>query len=81
MNWPVNFPKSGMGIEEGTVTRWLRAVGDTVRKGEPLVEIETAKSLQEVAAPTSGTLVRILVHEGETAMVNTDLAVIEEDHG
>jgi len=67
-----------MGIEEGTVSRWLKSPGDTVCKGEVLVEIETAKALQEVEAPTSGTLVRILVAAGETAPVNTPLALIKE---
>jgi pyruvate/2-oxoglutarate dehydrogenase complex dihydrolipoamide acyltransferase (E2) component len=74
----VNFPKSGMGIEEGTARRWLKAVGDAVRKGEVIVEIETAKALQEVEAPVSGKLVGILLAEGETAAVNTPIAVIEE---
>lgn len=76
----VNLPKWGMGIEEGTVTRWLKAVGENVRKGEPIVEIETAKATQEVEAPVSGTLVKILLAEGQTAAVNTDIAVIEEQH-
>jgi len=67
-----------MGIEEGTAARWLKAVGDQVRKGEVILEIETAKALQEVEAPVSGTLVRILLAEGETAAVNTAVAVIEE---
>jgi pyruvate/2-oxoglutarate dehydrogenase complex dihydrolipoamide acyltransferase (E2) component len=49
-----------------------------VRQGEVILEIETAKALQEVEAPVSGTLVRILVPEGATAVVNTPLAVIEE---
>jgi pyruvate/2-oxoglutarate dehydrogenase complex dihydrolipoamide acyltransferase (E2) component len=74
----VNFPKSGMGIEEGTAKRWLKAVGDQVRQGEVIVEIETAKALQEVEAPVSGTLVRILLPEGATAAVNTPIAVIDE---
>jgi pyruvate/2-oxoglutarate dehydrogenase complex dihydrolipoamide acyltransferase (E2) component len=77
----VNFPKSGMGIDEGTVIRWLKAVGETVEKGEVLVEIETAKALQEVAAPVSGRLAKILVAKGETAAVNTALATIEHAHG
>jgi pyruvate/2-oxoglutarate dehydrogenase complex dihydrolipoamide acyltransferase (E2) component len=75
----VNLPKSGMGIEEGTVSRWLKAVGDKVEKGEPIVEVETAKALQEVQAPISGTLVEILVAEGREAAVNTAIAIIEED--
>jgi pyruvate/2-oxoglutarate dehydrogenase complex dihydrolipoamide acyltransferase (E2) component len=78
MTKKVNFPKSGMGIDEGTVTRWLKGVGDRVQKGEVIVQIETAKAVQEVEAPASGTLAEILLHEGETAAVNTTLAVIEE---
>lgn len=81
MTTKVNLPKSGMGIEEGTVIRWLKAEGDKVEKGEPLVEIETAKATQEVEAPVSGTLVKILLAQGETAAVNTDMALIEEQHG
>lgn len=77
----VNLPKWGMGLEEGTVLRWLKAEGATIKKGDPLVEIETAKTTQEVVAPASGVLARILVVEGETAPVNTELAVIEENDG
>lgn len=76
----VILPRSGMGIEEGTVVRWLKAEGDKVTKGEPLVEIETAKATQEVEAPITGTLVRILRAPGEVASVDSDLAVID-DHG
>lgn len=81
MTTKVNFPKSGMGIEEGTAKRWLKSVGDRVQKGEVLVEIETAKAIQEVEAPVSGQLVGILLAEGETAQVNTPIAMIEEEHG
>lgn len=77
----VNLPKWGMGLEEGTVVRWLKTEGDEVCKGEPLVEIETAKATQEVEAPVSGTLVRILLAAGQTAAVNTEIALIEERHG
>ena len=77
----VVLPKWGMGIEEGTVVRWLKAAGDQVAKGEPLVEIETAKATQEVESPAAGRLVQILLPAGETAPVNTEIAVIEEDHG
>lgn len=75
----INLPKSGMGIEEGTVARWLKAVGDKVKGGEVIVEVETEKALQEVEAPVSGTLVRILVSEGQTTPINTALGEIEED--
>lgn len=81
MTTKVILPKWGMGIDEGTVTRWLKAVGEKVEKGDPLVEIETAKATQEVEAPVAGTLVKILLFEGQTAAVNTDIALIEEHHG
>ena len=77
----VNFPKSGMGIEEGTALRWRKAVGDKVTRGEILLEVETAKAIQEIESPVSGTLVSILLPEGETAAVNTTIAVIDESRG
>lgn len=77
MSTLVNFTKPGMGTEEGTVARWLKAVGDQVQQGEVIVEIENAKALQEIEAPASGTLIKILVPAGETVPVNTPLAVID----
>jgi len=74
----VNFSKAGMGIEEGTVVRWLKAVGEAVAEGEVIVEIENAKAIQEVIAPVSGVLTQILVPQGETALVNAPLATIEQ---
>jgi pyruvate/2-oxoglutarate dehydrogenase complex dihydrolipoamide acyltransferase (E2) component len=68
-----------MGIEEATVSRWLKSLGDTVSEGEVLVEVETAKALQEIAAPARGRLVQIMVPQGETVPVNTTLALIESD--
>ena len=79
MNTSVVLPKWGMGIEEGTVVRWLKAVGDKVRVGEPIVEIETAKATQEVESPATGTLVKILLAQGETAAVNSDIGLIDEE--
>jgi pyruvate/2-oxoglutarate dehydrogenase complex dihydrolipoamide acyltransferase (E2) component len=81
MTVKVNLPKSGMGIDEGTVARWLKKVGDKVQQGEVIVEIETAKALQEVQAPVKGTLTEILLPEGETGAVNTTIALIAEDLG
>jgi 2-oxoglutarate dehydrogenase E2 component (dihydrolipoamide succinyltransferase) len=77
----INFTKSGMGIEEGTVVRWLKAVGDAVEKDEVILEIETVKALQEILAPNSGTLAEILVPEGETAPVNSPLGSIQTPTG
>lgn len=71
------LPKSGMGTMEGTIARWLKAEGERVAEGEVIVEIETAKAIEEVAAPASGVLTRILLAEGETAEVYTEIGVIE----
>ena len=75
------LPKWGMGMDEGTVTQWLKAEGDTVTQGEPIVEIETAKAVQPVEAPASGRLSKILLAAGETAPVNTPIGLIEESDG
>jgi pyruvate/2-oxoglutarate dehydrogenase complex dihydrolipoamide acyltransferase (E2) component len=74
----VVLSRSGMGIDEGTIVRWLKAVGDPVREGEILVEVETAKAVQEIEAPASGVLARILLPEGETAPVDTEIGEIED---
>jgi pyruvate/2-oxoglutarate dehydrogenase complex dihydrolipoamide acyltransferase (E2) component len=79
MKVKVNFPKSGMGIEEGTVVRWLKVIGDQVQRGDVLVEVETAKALQEIESPSNGTLLEILLREGESGAVNTPIAFIETD--
>ena len=78
MSTKVNFPKAGMGIEEGTIAKWHKAPGDRVEEGEVLVEIEVAKAVQEIEAPASGKLTQVLVAEGTTVPVNTTLAIIEE---
>jgi pyruvate/2-oxoglutarate dehydrogenase complex dihydrolipoamide acyltransferase (E2) component len=68
-----------MGLEEGTIVRWLKAQGDRVVAGEPLVEVETAKTTQEIETPATGILASILVQEGEDVPVNTALAIIEPE--
>lgn len=75
MSVKVNLAKSGMGIEEGTIARWLKAVGEKVQKGEILVEVETAKAIQEIEAPASGTL-RIIKEPGEIYQVGTIIGEI-----
>ena len=69
-------PQWGMGITEGKVTAWLKRAGDEVTEGEPIVELETAKAAQEIEAPASGILARILVEEGTTVPVREALAII-----
>lgn len=70
------MPKLGMDMKEGTVSKWLKAVGEPVYKGEPLVEIETDKSTLEVEVPATGVLLAIYCESGETVPVNTPIAAI-----
>ena len=70
------LPQWGMGMNEGEVVKWLKAVGDPVVKGEPLVEIESTKVSAEVEATADGTLGRIIVEEGKTVPVGTILGLL-----
>ncbi|WP_439812376.1 2-oxoglutarate dehydrogenase, E2 component, dihydrolipoamide succinyltransferase [Streptomyces sp. P9-2] len=74
----VVLPALGESVTEGTVTRWLKSVGDTVEADEPLLEVSTDKVDTEIPAPASGTLLEIVVGEDETAEVGAKLAVIGE---
>src|ERR1700756_569792 len=72
----VLMPQMGESIAEGTVSRWIKKVGDKVERDEPLLEISTDKVDAEIPSPTSGTLSEILVKEGETVAVNSVVARI-----
>ena len=61
----VVVPKWGLTMEEAEVLRWLKAVGDTVTEGEPILELETDKATGEVEAPASGVLSEMLVESGQ----------------
>ena len=74
----VIMPQMGESIFEGTITRWLKKVGDSVKRDEPLFEISTDKVDSEIPAPASGVLSEIRVKEGETVQINTVVAVIDE---
>ena len=78
MSAKVIIPRSGMGTTEGTIAKWLKAEGDLVMQGEVIVEIEMAKAVEEVPAPVTGILTKILLAEGQTAEVHAEIAVIEE---
>jgi len=69
-------PQLGESVAEGTVSRWLKAEGDKVRKEEPLVEIQTDKINVEIPSPADGVLARILVKEGTTVLVGTEIATL-----
>ncbi|AJT40756.1 2-oxoglutarate dehydrogenase, E2 component, dihydrolipoamide succinyltransferase [Psychromicrobium lacuslunae] len=72
----VVLPALGESVTEGTVTRWLKAVGDSVEVDEPLLEVSTDKVDTEIPSPVAGTLLEIKVAEDETAEVGSVLAVI-----
>ncbi len=72
----VTMPALGESVTEGTVTRWLKAEGDTVEVDEPLLEVSTDKVDTEIPSPFAGTLTKILVQEDDTVPVGGDLAVI-----
>lgn len=74
----VLMPQMGESIAEGTIVKWLKKVGETVQRDEPLLEISTDKVDAEIPSPASGTLVEILAKEGETVHVNSVIARLSE---
>ena len=77
----VLMPQMGESIAEGTLSKWLKKIGDEVKRDEPLFEISTDKVDAEIPAPTAGTLAEIKVQEGQTVPVQTLVAVIETEKG
>ncbi|GHA99969.1 dihydrolipoyllysine-residue succinyltransferase component of 2-oxoglutarate dehydrogenase complex [Algimonas arctica] len=70
----IDIPNVGESVSEVTVASWMKQVGDTVEKDEPLVELETDKAAQELVAPSSGVLTEILVAEGDIATIGQTIA-------
>src|SRR5437868_5391469 len=75
----VLMPQMGESIAEGTLSKWLKRLGDEVKRDEPLFEISTDKVDAEIPAPQAGVLAEIKVQEGQTVPVQTLVAVIETD--
>src|SRR5437763_7329985 len=75
----VVMPQMGESIAEGTVSRWIKKVGDKVERDEPLLEISTDKVDAEIPSPAAGTITEILVQEGQTVPVNSVVARIAVD--
>ncbi|UFN44741.1 2-oxoglutarate dehydrogenase, E2 component, dihydrolipoamide succinyltransferase [Nocardioides okcheonensis] len=73
---PVTLPALGESVTEGTVTRWLKQVGDEVAVDEPLLEVSTDKVDTEIPSPVAGTLLEIKANEDETVEVGAELAII-----
>lgn len=78
MAYNVVMPKAGMAMEKGKIVKWLKAEGDTVETGEPLLEIETDKVNMEVEAMNSGVLLKIIAHEGDEIPVVQTIGYIGE---
>src|SRR5262245_16763455 len=74
----VLMPQMGESITEGTVVKWLKKVGDTVQRDEPLLEISTDKVDAEIPAPAAGVVTEILAKEGDTVAINSVLARLGE---
>ncbi|MEP7177244.1 MAG: biotin/lipoyl-containing protein, partial [Gemmatimonadales bacterium] len=72
----VIMPQMGESIVEGTLSRWIKQVGDAVKRDEPIFEISTDKVDAEIPAPAAGVLAEILVTEGQTVAVQTVVATI-----
>jgi pyruvate dehydrogenase E2 component (dihydrolipoamide acetyltransferase) len=81
MSERVTMPALGESVTEGTVTRWLKNVGDTVEVDEPLLEVSTDKVDTEIPSPVAGVLQEVLVAEDDTVPVGADLAVIGDGSG
>ena len=79
----VKLPRLGQGMESGVIVRWLKSEGDAVSSGEPLYELDTDKVTQEVEAEVDGTLLQIVVAEGEVAVGSTVAVIGDADspHG
>jgi pyruvate/2-oxoglutarate dehydrogenase complex dihydrolipoamide acyltransferase (E2) component len=73
----VLLPQWGMGMSEGTITAWLKNVGDTVAEDEPIAEVEAEKVEETLESPAAGTISEIVVTAGETVEVRTVVAYIE----
>jgi pyruvate dehydrogenase E2 component (dihydrolipoamide acetyltransferase) len=77
----VSMPQMGESIAEGTVSKWLKQLGDPILRDEPILEISTDKVDAEIPSPSEGTLVEIVVGEGETVEVGTILAYVDSEGG
>jgi len=76
MSTEIRMPKFGETMEEGTIVEWKKQVGDSVKEGEVIVEVDTDKSRLEVESNAAGILLKILVGVNETVPINTPIAII-----
>ncbi len=81
MSYTLTLPEVGETVTEGTIEKWLKAPGDKVAKYEPIVEVNTDKVNVELPSPVSGTVLEILVAEGETVPIGAELCTIDQVPG
>ena len=81
MATPVTMPQLGESVTEGTITRWLKAEGDEVSLDEPLAEVDTDKVNAELPSPVAGTIEKLLVSEGTTVDVGTEIVLVATGSG
>ena len=81
MSVTVELPHVGESVVEGTIGKWLKQPGDTVKRYEPLVEVVTDKVTMEVPSPVAGSLLRVLAEEGETVPMGAPIAEVETADG
>ena len=79
MKKEIIMPKIGLDMEEGTINKWLKKVGDHMEAGESILEIETDKAVTEVEAAVSGTLVEIVAQDGDTVEITKTIGWVETD--
>jgi 2-oxoisovalerate dehydrogenase E2 component (dihydrolipoyl transacylase) len=79
LSTPVTMPQLGESVTEGTIARWLKAEGDEVEKDEPLCEIDTDKVSSELPSPFAGKIEKLLISEGATVDVGTEIALVAID--
>jgi pyruvate/2-oxoglutarate dehydrogenase complex dihydrolipoamide acyltransferase (E2) component len=77
MKVTLKLSRVGMNMQEATIAKWHKQVGDLFEKGEALYEIETEKVTREVTAPCNGKVLEILVQAGDNAEVNAGVCVVE----
>ena len=78
---PITMPQLGESVTEGTITRWLKAEGDEVEQDEPIAEVDTDKVNTELPSPLAGKLQKLLVSEGTTVDVGTEIALVATGAG
>lgn len=75
----VQLPKWGLSMTEGTLSKWYKKVGDRVEKDEPIAVVDSDKVSGDVLSPSSGIVAKLLLAEGDSTQVGTDVAIIATD--